>query len=76
MATQKSQEKVILTQAKTQQGRVLSNTNHDREKQRYIDQQQDYLIDLGVTDQQHKVIPSMARKWKQINKFIEIFLVL
>lgn len=69
----RAKKKVILTQAKTQQGRVLSNTNHDREKQRYIDQQQDYLIDLGVTDQQHKVIPSMAKKWKQINKFIEIF---
>jgi hypothetical protein len=26
-----------------------------------------------VTDRQHRLIPAMARKWKQINKFIEVF---
>ena len=28
---------------------------------------------LGITDEKGQIIPSMARKWKQINKFIEIF---
>lgn len=68
----KAKKKAILTQSKQQQVRV-SNASHDREKHRYIEQNQAYLTDLGITDQQRKVIPSMARKWKQINKFIETF---
>ncbi len=46
---------------------------HDREKRRSIDLARPYLVDLGVTDQQHRLIPAMARKWKQINRFVEIF---
>ena len=45
---------------------------HDREKQRYVDQQQPFLSALGVTDEQHRIVPAMARKWKQINKFVEV----
>ncbi len=32
-----------------------------------------FLKELGITDEKAQIIPSMARKWKQINKFIEIF---
>ncbi len=32
-----------------------------------------FLQPLGITDAKAQIIPSMARKWKQINKFIEIF---
>ncbi len=46
---------------------------HDRSKQRYVRQDAAYLQHLGVCDATGQVIPSMARKWKQINKFIEIF---
>lgn len=46
--------------------------SHDREKHRYVDPQQPFLVALGVTDAQHRVVPAMARKWKQINKFIEV----
>lgn len=46
---------------------------HDREKQRYVELQRPFLTELGVTDQQRQLIPAMARKWKQINKFIEVF---
>lgn len=46
---------------------------HDREKKRFLDQQSPFLYHLGVCDAQAQVIPSMARKWKQINKFVEIF---
>lgn len=46
---------------------------HNREKARCIDQAAPFLAALGVTDGAHQVIPSMARKWKQINKFLEIF---
>ena len=52
--------------AKTAQG-------HDREKQRYVDQTAPFLKALSITDEKAQIIPSMARKWKQINKFVEIF---
>ncbi len=52
--------------AETQQG-------HDRAKHRYVDQNSYFLQPLGITDHNAQIIPSMARKWKQINKFIEIF---
>lgn len=67
---------VLLQQHKTK-STVAPKTQlaqqHNREKQRYIDQKQPYLHDLGITDQHGQLVPSMARKWKQINKFIEIF---
>jgi len=45
---------------------------HDREKHRYIDLSQPFLTALGVTNEQHQLVPAMARKWKQINKFVEV----
>lgn len=50
-----------------------SEQQHNREKTRYIDINRPFLTALGVTDQQQQLIPAMSRKWKQINKFIEIF---
>ncbi len=32
-----------------------------------------FLQPLGITDAKAQILPSMARKWKQINKFVEIF---
>ena len=46
---------------------------HDRAKRRVIDPERAFLVELGVTDAQARIIPAMARKWKQINKFVEIF---
>ena len=46
---------------------------HDRAKQRWIEQTRPFLTALGVTTDQHQLVPAMARKWKQINKFVEIF---
>ena len=48
-------------------------TTHDREKQRWIGIDRPFLVALGVTTAQHQLVPAMARKWKQINKFVEIF---
>lgn len=45
---------------------------HDRAKHRPVDIREPWLTALGVTDAQHRLIPAMARKWKQINKFIEV----
>jgi hypothetical protein len=46
---------------------------HDREKQRWLTLDRPFLAALGITTPQHQVVPAMARKWKQINKFIEVF---
>lgn len=46
---------------------------HDREKRRFVELERPFLSALGVTDAQRRLIPSMSRKWKQINKFIEVF---
>ena len=46
---------------------------HDRQKQRLLSLENDFWIDLGVVDAKQHLIPAMSRKWKQINKFIEIF---
>ena len=49
---------------------------HDKEKQRQLALDRPFWVDLGVT---HRVrdelllVPAMSRKWKQINKFIEVF---
>ncbi len=51
-------------------GRPLA---HNREKRRLLSLDRPFLQALGVTDGQGQLIPSMARKWKQINRFIEVF---
>jgi hypothetical protein len=45
---------------------------HNRNKQRYVEQDRPYLRELGITDANGQIIPAMSRKWKQINKFIEV----
>ena len=51
------------------QAQLLS---HNKEKKRFVEQSRPYLHELGITDSNGDVIPSMSRKWKQINKFIEV----
>jgi hypothetical protein len=64
--------KAMLHRSATMPGAVVSR-DHDREKRRYVELDRPFLVELGVTDRQHRLIPSMSRKWKQINKFIEVF---
>ena len=45
---------------------------HDRAKQRLIELDTPFLAALGVTDARGALVPAMARKYKQINKFVEI----
>jgi SAM-dependent methyltransferase len=45
---------------------------HDRAKHRFVDIERAFLVELGVTDAAHRLVPAMARKWKQINKFVEV----
>ena len=65
--------KSTLFKSKTQQEREAPAAGHDREKKRYLELTRPFLTDLGVTNRQHELIPAMSRKWKQINKFIEVF---
>ncbi|WP_336035218.1 SAM-dependent methyltransferase [Acinetobacter bereziniae] len=71
----KNKKKALLTVSKNKAGKSskTEQQTHDRSKQRFVDQQSYFLQPLGITDANAQVIPSMARKWKQINKFIEIF---
>ncbi len=50
-----------------------SPAGHNREKQRLLSLERPFLQRLGITDAQQQLIPSMSRKWKQINRFIEVF---
>jgi len=71
----RNKKKVMLKMSKIQQSALPKNialNAHDRTKHRYVDQESHFLQLLGITDAKAQIIPSMARKWKQINKFIEI----
>ena len=50
---------------------------HDRAKHRFVEIDRPFLAALGVTAADPKtgqlqIVPAMARKWKQINKFVEV----
>jgi len=64
--------KAMLHRGKSTQS-VAPSRQHNREKRRYLDLDRAFLVALGVTNEQHQLIPSMSRKWKQINKFVELF---
>ena len=72
MQLKKNKKKAMLNIQKKQASAVKVE-QHNREKQRYVQQQSPFLRHLGITDEKGQIVPSMARKWKQINKFIEIF---
>lgn len=71
----KNKKKALLTISKNKQVNTqkTEQQGHDRSKHRYVDQNSYFLQPLGITDAKAQIIPSMARKWKQINKFVEIF---
>jgi SAM-dependent methyltransferase len=47
--------------------------DHNRTKHRLLDIAQPAWVDLGVATADARLVPSMARKWKQINRYTEIF---
>ena len=73
----KNKKKAMLTVSKNKSAdktqTVEIQQGHDRTKHRYVDQDSYFLQSLSITDAKAQIIPSMARKWKQINKFVEIF---
>lgn len=60
----------LLKKLATQQ--ELPVAQHDKVKERLIDPHQTYWFQLGLTDRNGKVLPSMQHKWKQINQYIDI----
>lgn len=46
---------------------------HDRRKQRLVAEDRPYLRASGITSEQGRVLPSRNDKWKQINRFVEVF---
>ncbi len=52
---------------------TLPTEKHNHEKHRFININSQFLLELGITNDKQCVVASMSRKWKQINKFIEIF---
>lgn len=54
-------------------GAPAAPATHNREKQRALDLAHPLWRDLGLADERGRLVPAMARKWKQINRFIEIF---
>ena len=58
-------------------GKVVGK-GHDKEKQRQLELSSPFWRDLGLTHagkdgSTAELVPAMGRKWKQINRFIEIF---
>ena len=45
---------------------------HDRQRERRLSLDEPFLRELGIADQRHRLVPSMARKWRQIDKFLEV----
>ncbi|SNR15948.1 class I SAM-dependent methyltransferase [Tenacibaculum jejuense] len=45
---------------------------HDKPKEKRINLSSSYLQFLGITDKNNKVIPKMADKYRQINKYLEV----
>jgi SAM-dependent methyltransferase len=55
----------------------LGNTTHDRPKHRELSLDLPFWVDLGLTtldpaSGRARLVPAMARKWKQINHFLEV----
>jgi len=45
---------------------------HDRARDRRLPLDLPFLVELGLADASHRLVPSMARKWRQIDKFLEV----
>ncbi len=51
---------------------ALPSKSHDNQKVKRTGSTDIYLNKLGITDRHGKVIPKMADKYKQINKYLEV----
>lgn len=65
--------KATLRSGKGEHPQEAASQEHNRQKERLLSLDRPFLTALGVTDAKQALIPAMSRKWKQINKFIEVF---
>lgn len=56
----------------TQMDLSSAKKSHDKEKIKLAPLDSPYLFELGVTDNKGNLIPKMADKYRQINKYLEI----
>jgi len=66
----KNNAKLFTTKSKI---KLLPDKQHDLQKNRKIEVTKNYLNKLGLTSVDGSVIKSMADKYKQIEKYVEIF---
>jgi SAM-dependent methyltransferase len=45
---------------------------HDRARARRLPLELAFLRELGITDERQRVVPAQAKKWRQIDKFLEV----
>ncbi len=69
-AEQSAQEEGVLSAKDAQNDDEA--LGHVRQKQHLVQQTEPFLQALGVTDKSGQLVPAMARKWRQINKFVEV----
>jgi hypothetical protein len=62
-----------ITNVAAKPGEADPARSHNRAKPRPIALDRPFLRALGITDHAGRLVPAMARKWKQINRFIEVF---
>lgn len=68
--SRKGKARINQSRARHQQAAIA--TDHNRSKVRHLQSQRSYLHSLGITDSKGEVLPSGQKKYKQINKFVEI----
>ncbi|MBV8605592.1 MAG: SAM-dependent methyltransferase [Pelomonas sp.] len=80
--SRKGRASLRVSQAEGVAPATAADDAHDKPKQRYLDLQSPFWQDLGLTHAAsgakaepgaRALVPALARKWKQINKFVEIF---
>ena len=49
-----------------------SPPTHDRPRPRRLSLDLPFLRELGIADERQRLVPAMARKWRQIDKFLEV----
>lgn len=68
----KKGENPTLTTQRNSQSKSTVTTAHNKEKKRLLDPSQPYFNALEITDSKGIVTPTGQKKFKQINKYIEI----
>lgn len=67
---QNKKGKVTIIESKSV--RPEGSVSHDKEKNKRAPLDADYLFELGITSAEGALIPKMADKYRQINKYLEI----